>query len=454
MSIIIYKEEKELLRTISNRVRLLVEKYLPSAFIFAILLTFIVFIMGLILTDEGVLSMTTHWYNGFWDFLAFTTQMVLILVTGYALVKAPPIEKVLIYVASKPKTQFTALISTMLVSAAAGFVSWGLGFVIGALFAIEVAKRVKVADFRLLIAAGYAAVIAILPMGLTLTAPLLVNTPEHSTEEMIGLIPLTETIFSPTMVLIAIIGLVVVMYAFVKMMPKPEDVVSFNSEENGEDIKPKLKIDNTFAEKLNHSKIVNYVLVGLGSLWIIMYFMNQGFNLELNILNFIFIILGLGLHGSPESYLSAIISGMSAAGGILIQFPFYAGIMGMMIGSGLITIISEWFVSFSTEFTFPVFVYISATIVNMFVPSAGGQWQIQGPIMLEALQSFNLPANVVVNAVSVGDMTSNLLQPFFVLPALGLSGLGLKDIWGYAIVAFVLLFIVSVAVFLLTPVLI
>src|SRR5699024_3923198 len=224
--------------------------------------------------------------------------------------------------------------------------------------------------------------------------------------------------------------------------------------ENGEDLKPNVRMGNTFAEKLNHSKIINYVLVGLGSLWVIIFFVNNGFNLELNILNFIFIILGLALHGSPEAYLNAITSGMSAAGGILIQFPFYAGIMGMMVGSGLITIISEWFVSFSTEITFPVFVYISAALVNMFVPSAGGQWQIQGPIMLEALQSFNLPPSVVINAVSVGDMTSNLLQPFFVLPALGLAKLGLKDIWGYAIVAFVLLFIVAVVIFLLTPVLV
>lgn len=235
------------------------------------------------------------------------------------------------------------------------------------------------------------------------------------------------------------------------MMPKDEDVVPFNPEKNGEDVKPLIKVDGTFAERLNHSKIINYTIVGLGMLWIILYFINNGFNLELNILNFMFIVLGLALHGSPEGYLNAIISGMSAAGGILIQFPFYAGIMGMMAGSGLITIISESIVSFSTDFTFPILTYISGAIVNMFVPSAGGQWQIQGPIMLEALKSFNLPPSVVVNAVSVGDMTTNLLQPFFVLPALGLSKLGLKDIWGYCFVAFMLLFIVSIIVFLLTP---
>lgn len=443
-----------MLRAVSNQVRSIVERFLPSAFIFAILLTFIVLLMGLTLTDEGVLDMTTHWYTGFWDFLAFTTQMILILITGYALVKAPPVERLMIKVASIPKTQTSAVITTMLVSAAAGYISWGLGFVLGALFAIEVAKRLSNTDFRLLIAAGYSAAIAILPAGITLTAPILVNTPEHSTEDRIGLIPLTETIFSPTMLLIAFVGLIVVIFAYLKMMPKPEEVVPFDNKENGEDKKQQKMFNNTTAEKLNHSKILNYALVAFGTLWVVLYFVNNGFNLELNILNFMFIILGLTLHGSPESYLNAIISGMPSAGGILLQFPFYAGIMGMMAGSGLITIISETIVSFSSEVTFPIFTYIAAGVVNIFVPSAGGQWQIQGPIMLEALQSFNLPPSVVVNAVSVGDMTTNLLQPFFVLPALGLSGLGLKDIWGYCFVAFILLFIVATVVFLLTPILV
>src|SRR5690606_17731190 len=204
-------------------------------------------------------------------------------------------------------------------------------------------------------------------------------------------------------------------------------------------------------KKLNHSKTINYILVALGVICIVLYFSNNGFNLELNILNFIFIILGLALHGSPEGYISAIASGMSSAAGILIQFPFYAGIMGMMAGSGLIQIISEWFVVISNEYTFPLFTYYSAILVNFFVPSAGGQWQVQGPIMLEALQSFDLPAAVVVNAISVGDMVGNLVQPFFVLPALGLSGLKLKDIWGFCMIAFVLLVILGTIIFLCTP---
>lgn len=439
-------------RTLSTQIRLLVERFLPSAFIFALLLTFIVFVMGLTLTDSGFIDMTTYWYGGFWDFLAFTTQMILILVTGYALVKAPPIEKLLIRAASIPKTQTQALFTAMLVSAVAGYISWGLGFILGTLFSIEIAKRLKTADFRLLVAGSYTAVVAILPAGLSLTAPLLVNTPGHSTEEQIGLIPLTETIFSPAMLIMAFVGLIIVLVAYHQMRPEDHEVVPFNSKENGEDSLPKIKIGETFAEKLNHSKTINYILVALGVIWIVIYFINNGFNLELNILNFIFIILGLALHGSPEGYVRAIANGMSSAGGILIQFPFYAGIMGMMAGSGLIQIISEWFVLISNEYTYPLFTYYSAILVNFFVPSAGGQWQVQGPIMLEALKTYtNIPPAVVVNAISVGDMVGNLIQPFFVLPALGLSGLKLKDIWGFCMVAFVLLVILGTIIFLCTP---
>lgn len=431
-----------MLRQISQRFNFGVENYLPNAFIFAILLTFLTMILGITVTNQSLTDMTTYWYTGFWNFLAFTTQMILILITGYALVKAPPVQKLMVRMASIPKTQKSALITTILVAAAAGYISWGLGFVLGTLFAIEVAKNVKTADFRILIAAAYTGTIAILPASITVTAPLLVNTPGHSLETEVGLIPLSQTIFSPTLLLTAFIGLAVVLVAYIKMMPKPNEVIPFE-EDVDVFIVEKYEKPKTFAEKLDRSKIINYVLVAMGTLWLGQYFMLNGFNLELNILNFFFIILGLALHGTPASYVNAITSGMPSASGILLQFPFYAGIMGMMVGSGLIIIISQSIVSISNEYTFPLLSLLSAAVVNVFVPSAGGQWQIQGPIMLEASLAYNIPFATVVNTVTIGDLVTNLMQPFFVLPALGLSGLSLKDIWGYCLVSMVLLIIVS-----------
>jgi len=431
-----------MLRKISQRFNVGVENYLPNAFIFAILLTFLTLILGMTVTNQSLTDMTTHWYNGFWNFLAFTTQMILILITGYALVKAPPVQKLLVHVASIPKTQKSALITTILVAAAAGYISWGLGFVLGTLFAIEVAKNVKTADFRILIAAAYTGTIAILPASITVTAPLLVNTPGHSLEAEIGLIPLSQTIFSPTLLLTAFIGLAVVLVAYIKMMPKPDEVIPFEQDVDVFVIE-KYEKAKTVAEKLDRSKVINYLLVGMGVLWLGQYIILNGFNLELNILNFFFIILGLALHGTPVSYVNAITAGMPSASGILLQFPFYAGIMGMMIGSGLIIVISQSFVSISNEHTFPLLSLLSAAVVNVFVPSAGGQWQIQGPIMLEASRAYNIPIATVINTVTIGDLVTNLMQPFFVLPALGLSGLSLKDIWGYCLVSMVLLLVVS-----------
>ncbi|MBO0603456.1 short-chain fatty acid transporter [Sporosarcina sp. E16_3] len=442
-----------MLRRISQRFKVAVENYLPNAFIFAILLTFITLILGITVTHQSLTEMTTHWYGGFWNFLAFTMQMILILITGYALVKAPPIQRILIKAASIPKTQKSALILTIVVAAAAGYLSWGLGLVLGSLFAIEVAKNVKTADFRILIAAAYTGTIAILPASITITAPLLVNTPGHSLESSIGLIPLSETIFSPTLLLTAFIGLAVVLFAYIKMMPKQDEVIPFEG-----DVEVFTNTvhspSKTVAEKLDHSKIITYTLVALGVTWLVQYVLINGFNLELNILNFFFIILGLALHGTPISYINAITEGMPSASGILIQFPFYAGIMGMMVGSGLISVISEAFVSISNEYTFPFLSFLSAAIVNVFVPSAGGQWQIQGPIMIEAARALNVPIATAINTVTIGDVVTNLLQPFFVLPALGLSGLGLKDIWGYCMVSMVLLMIVAGVIVTVLPLII
>lgn len=443
------------MRALSRSLNRLVERYLPSAFLFALILTVITVVLGMTLGGQSLLEMSEHWYGGFWNFLEFGMQMVVVLVTGYALAKAPLVNRFLHRLAGIPKTQLAALVMTMCVSAGLGFVSWGLGFVGGTLIAIEVARRVKAADFRLLVAASYAAVIASQPVSLALTAPLLVNTPGHSLEAEIGLIPVTDTLFSPTMISAAVFGFIGVLVTFIFMAPKSADVVPFSATTSADEA-PAAEAPSetrTVAGRINDSKIINYLIVVLGLVGITTYFIAQGFNLELNIINFIFLIVGIALHGSPEKYAKCITDGIPATSGIVLQFPFYAGIIGMMGGAGLIVLIGEWFASISTEATFPLFAYISAMIVNIFVPSAGGQWQIQGPVMIEALSSMNVSAATVVNAVSVGDMTTNLLQPFFVLPALGLSGLGLKDIWGYCMTAMVVLMVICSVIFLLVPVL-
>lgn len=446
------------MRAVSSALNKFVEKCLPNAFMFAIILTVITVGLGMALGGQSLPQMAEHWYGGFWTFLEFGMQMVLILVTGYALAKAPLVERGLGAVARIPNGQTTAILFTMGVSAVLGFISWGLGFVAGALVAIEIAKRLPVADFRILVASSYAAVIATQPVSLALTAPLLVNTPGHSLEDKIGLIPVTETLFSPTMIACAVLGFIGVVIAFLVMAPKDGEIVPLEAtagrEAPGADgAAPAVRSKRTPAEKIDNSKILNYAIVIFGLVAGVLYFMAKGFNLELNIINFLFIVLGLALHSSPTKYAECITKGIPATSGIVIQFPFYAGIIGMMMGAGLIGMIGQAFGSLASEATFPVLTYVAAMIVNIFVPSAGGQWQVQGPVMLEASAGMNVDPAMIVNAVSVGDMTTNLLQPFFVLPALGLSGLGLKDIWGYCMTAMLVLIVICGGIFLLAPVL-
>ena len=455
------------MRTISRGLNALVERYLPSAFIFALILTLLTLLMGMTLGHQSFPKMTQYWYSGFWSFLAFGMQMVLILVTGYALAKAPVVNRALDRLAAIPGTQRSALALTMTVSAVMGFISWGLGFVGGTLVAIAIAKRLDAADFRLLIAGSYAAVIASQPISLTLTAPLLVNTPGHSLEDEIGLIPVTQTLFSPTMILCAILGFIGVVIAFMIMAPRPGEVVPFGAQgrtkgsdptptptsSSPDDPKEEQTPSTTIAERFDHSRILAYLIACGGLTAIVLYFLENGFNLELNIINFAFLIVGIALHGSPTRYAECITDGIGAASGIVLQFPFYAGIIGMMGGAGLIQTIGGWFASIATEQTMPVLTYISAMLLNIFVPSAGGQWQLQGPVMLEATAGMDISAAMIVNAVSVGDMTTNLLQPFFVLPALGLSGLQLKDIWGFCMTAMFVLIVICGSIFAIAPLL-
>lgn len=445
------------MRAVSSALNKFVEKCLPNAFMFAIILTILTVLLGVTLGGQSLFQMAGHWYGGFWNFLAFGMQMVLILVTGYALAKAPLVERGLAAIARIPNRQSSAIFFTMIVSAVLGFISWGLGFVAGTLVGIEIAKRLKVADFRILVASSYAAVIASQPVSLALTAPLLVNTPGHSLEDQIGLIPVSETLFSPTMISCAVLGFIGVLIAFLVMAPKQDDVVPFASSDGGsgpvadEGAEGAVRVQATPAEKIDNSKILKYAIVIFGLVAGILYFIENGFNLELNIINFVFLVLGLALHGSPTKYAECITKGIPATSGIVLQFPFYAGIIGMMVGAGLIGIIGQAFGSIASETTFPVLTYVAAMIVNIFVPSAGGQWQVQGPVMLAASSGMDVEPAMIVNAVSVGDMTTNLLQPFFVLPALGLSGLGLKDIWGYCMTAMFVLMVICGGIFLLAP---
>jgi short-chain fatty acids transporter len=433
-----------------------VNKYLPDPFLFAVILTFVVFVLGIIFTGQGPLAMVMHWSGGFWNLLAFSMQMVLVLVTGNAMAQAPVFKKLLKSTALAARTPARAIMITTFVATVASFVNWGFGLVIGALLAKEMARQVEKVDYRLLIASAYSGFV-VWHGGLAGSIPLKVATVEGLAEATAGAvteaIPTSETIFSPMNLTIFFVILVIMPFITKAMQPDEDKRILVDPKLLEEDIETDGP-NETPADKMENSKILWGLLVVMGFTFIIYYFITSGFNLSLNIVNFIFMFVGILLHGTLRRYINAVIEAVKGAGGIILQFPFYAGIMGMMVGTNaagvsLAGVISNGFVNMSTATTFPLFTFLSAGIVNFFVPSGGGQWAVQAPIMMPAGQALGVPAAKTAMAIAWGDAWTNMIQPFWALPALGIAGLGAKDIMGYCIIILIFSGIVASAGFLI-----
>ncbi len=197
-------------------------------------------------------------------------------------------------------------------------------------------------------------------------------------------------------------------------------------------VKLNLLVDNTIANKLNNSRILAYTIGALGLIYIVIYFTN-GNSLNLNILNFIILFIGIILLGTPARYAEHLADGIKTISGIVLQFPFYAGIMAIMAASGLVDTIAKVFVDLSNEHTLPFWGLISSFFINFFAPSAGGHWAVQGPFMIDAAKELGASLSETSMSVMLGNAWNDLVQPFWILPALALSRLKLKDIMGFLV---------------------
>ena len=442
----------------------LVQRFLPDAFVFCIILTIVVFIAAMPVAGMNPIEVANAWGSGVWGLLAFSMQMALVLVLGSALANAPAIKKLIVKLAGVPKKPVGAVAFVTVISAICCFINWGFGLIIGALLAKEVAKKIKGLDYRLIIAAAYsgfviwhAGISGSIPLGMTaLNADGVVDNTAGAVTEIV---PTSQTIFSAWNLIMVLAVVVVVAFVNAKMHPDPKDVVSIDPkllEDAPDNTEVKARKDQTPAEKLENSMVLSYIVVVIGAIYLIYYFVNAGSilnALSLNIVNLIFLILGIALHKTPISYVRAITESAESAGGIILQFPFYAGIQGMMVtvgsnGVSLASAISTAFVNISTPRTFPVLCYLAAGIVNFFVPSGGGQWAVQGPIMMPAGLELGVTPAVTAMGIAWGDAWTNMLQPFWALPALGIAGLGARDIMGYCAIVLIASGIVTALGFL------
>lgn len=429
-------------RVVTKMLDRMVERYLPDPFVIVALLTLIVFGAGLGVEGQSPVQMVDFWGKGFWSLLPFAMQMVLILVTGYVLADTPFFRRALEALTSFAKTPGQAIILVTLVVLAASWVNWGFGLVLGALCARQLARTVPDTDYRLLIASGYSGFI-VWHGGLSGSVPLLIATEGNFTADALvaggfadGIVPTAMTIFSTYNLII--LGLLFIIIPLVNraMLGHGGRVVTGGEALAGQGDEPagdEAYQPGTPAEHLENSRVLTLALAALGLGYIAFYAWSTGFALNLNIVNFTFLTLGILLHLRPRRFLASVKKAVSNAGGIIIQFPFYAGIMGMMRESGLASTISQQFVEISTATTLPLFTFLSAGLVNIFVPSGGGQWAVQGPIMLEAGQALGADLPRVAMAVAWGDAWTNLIQPFWALPALGIAGLAARDIMGFCL---------------------
>jgi short-chain fatty acids transporter len=423
-----------MIRALARVFTRIMERYLPDAFVFAIVLTAIVFAAGMLGEGRSAASMTRFWGDGLWNLLTFAMQMALILLTGFVLATAPPVEKALARLARWTPDMPRAVVVTTLVALLASWLNWGFGLVVGALLAREIARRHEKMHFPLLVASAYSGFL-VWHAGLSGSIPLKLATPSADALGRLipEAIPVSETMFSlPVLIMVLVLAVTLPILNMLMIPASEKDWVNTMANDVMAEIPPETPV--TPADKLEHSPWISSVLVLLGAGYLTQYFLDGG-GLTLNSINLAFLVLGLALHRTPARYLRAVQQAVGSISGIVLQFPLYAGIMGMMIHSGLAASLSQWFVDISTTETFPLWTFLSAGVVNFFVPSGGGQWAVQAPIVVPAAKALGVPLNQAAMAVALGDAWTNMIQPFWALPLLAVARLGIRQIMGYCTVA-------------------
>ena len=420
-----------------------VQKYLPEPFIFAVVLTLLAIAIAIPVCHQTPIEVIEHWGNGVWSLLAFAMQMALVLVSGSALAAAPSIKKGISAMASMPKTPAGAIALVTVISAIACWINWGFGLIVGVIFAKEIARKMRGVDYRLLIASADSGFV-VWHAGLSGSIPLTMATPGSGLKEITkgalqNPVPVGQTILAPQNLLMVGVVIVAIVVVNALMHPKGDQVIAIEPTLLYEEEPAPTPKGNTPAEKMENSRVLAWIisLLGLSYLVIKLFFRDGTFDLGAVIMLFLF--TGIILHGTPLAYVKAFGKSVSGAAGIVLQFPFYAGIMGIITGVGasgicLGTVISNACVAISTPKTYPLFTFLCAAILNMFVPSGGGHWAIQAPIMFTAGAALGVDPGLTGMAISWGDAWTNLIQPFWALPALAIAKLNAKDIMGFCII--------------------
>jgi short-chain fatty acids transporter len=418
----------------------LFERYMPDPFVLAVGLTAVVAVLALLVAPHGSPDVIlSSWYGGIFNILGFAFQMILILATGHALANAPPVARQLRRIVTLAKTPNQAVVLTFLIAAAASWLNWGFGLVIGAMLAREIARRVHV-DFGWLVAAAYSGWV-IWASGPSSSIALSQATHGNAlniVEKLTGqLLPMSATVFTGFNLIPTLLTVIAVPLAFIAIRPAEADVVAFVPDPEPLAAHGSVGPQSP-AQRMNDSPLGAWFLLAAGILALGLAWWKGVFSFDVNAVIFIFLIAGIALHGTPVAYGAAMRNAARQTGGMMLQYPFYGGIMGIMTVTGLAEVISKAFVAVATAGTLPFWSYVCSLIVTFFVPSGGGHWAVQGPFVVPAAVALHPPVAISTMAVAMGEQVANMLQPFWALPVVAMAGIGIQRVMGYTVVTFVI----------------
>ncbi len=428
------------------------ERWIPDAFVFALGATVIVFIAGLAI-GSGPLELVSAWGQGFWDLLSFTMQMALVIVTGYVVAAAPAIHRLVVRIAGWPRSAKGAVALVAAFSMLSAWFNWGFSLIFSAVLAREIARRRPKVDYRALGAATLLGLGSVWAQGLSGSAALQMATPAAlpaRIREIVagggvvpdGIIRFDHTIFlwqSFVSVLVELVVVTLVMYLAAPSEENARDAASMGIAIPPGEPPADSALASTPGERLERSRLLNAVVVALG-LSYVGYSLRGGLTaLTLNTINLALLMLGMALHGTPARLMKAVRDATPATWGVLLQFPFYAGIAGIIVNTHLNERIAHLFVSLSSQRTFPALMSIYSAALGVFVPSGGSKWIIEAPYVMKAAHELKVHLGWVVACYDLGEAVANLVQPFWMLPVLALLSLKARDVMGYTFLVFLVL---------------
>jgi short-chain fatty acids transporter len=412
------------------------ERWFPDALVFALIATVIVFLVGLF-AGEMPGNLIKNFGDGFWELGPFTLQMAMIIIGGYVVASSPAVKVVIQWLATIPRTPRGAIALVALVSTTSSLLSWGFSLIFSALLVRQIVQKVRGVDYRAASAAAYLGVGTVWALGLSSSAALMMATRGSIPPAILkisGPIPLTRTIFTWQSLVTA--GLLILASVLVAYLSAPAASEAKTAEIFGVKfdmaVQP-IEKSRTPGEWLEHNGILTVLICALGFSYLAKIFSARGVlaAFDLNTYNFLFIMLGMLLHWKPGAFARAVSASVPATAGVLIQFPFYAGIFGILTKSSISNRIAEFFVQISNHETYPVLIAIYSATLGLFVPSGGSKWVIEAPYVLAAANQLHVNLGWVVQIYNTAEALPNLINPFWMLPLLGLLHIRAREVVGY-----------------------